>query len=1163
VSATAEIRCAACGELTPAGRFCIHCGVSTQQSCPSCGEAIIPGARFCLQCGAALTGSPAPANVVVAAAVSERRLVSVLFADLVGFTSLAEHRDPEEVRELLSRYFDRCRSLIERHGGTVEKFIGDAIMAVWGTPVAREDDVERAVRAALAVTSAVALLGEEAGMQKLQVRAGVLTGNAAVELGANGEGMVLGDTVNTASRLQSIAAPGTVLVDDVTRRASEASIAYEDAGEHQVKGREQPVHAWTALRVVAGAGGRRRSVGLEAPFVGREHELAYVIESFEDSASQRRARLVTVTGDAGFGKSRLLWEFFKYTDGVKKLIRWHQGRCLAYGEGVAYWALAEMVRSRAGIVEEEEPATARDKLRGAVEEYVPDERERRLVEPRLAHLLGLEQRTATDRADLFSGWRLFFERIATEEPVAMVFEDLQWADSGLLDFIDYLLEWSAEHPIFILALGRPELLAARPEWTATVALEPLGRGSMMSLLEGLVPGLPETLAQQILDRAEGVPLYAVETVRMLLDRGLLSQDGTRYVLTGEVADLEVPETLQALVAARLDNLDPSERALLQDAAVIGQSFTPAALIAVSGHTDVEVKQILDGLVAKQLLAYTDDVRSAELGQYSFLQGLLRTVALSTLSRRDRKTKHLAVAEHLQQAWGEEAGDIAEVLASHYLDAVEADPDADDAEAIRARACETLEEAGNRAISLALGPEARRHFEHAAELAREPAAQGRLLREAANAAMASGELQDSLRLFESAADVLRQPGLERDAARVESLVGGVLMQLGNREEAEERLARAYEALADGSDDEAFAEVAVKWAEIAYLGGDDERALRLADAALPIAEGKRLGRELVSALNTKANLLAAQGRPEESNALLKHAVELAVDQDLGREATRGFFNLADSMMADARFADAEQLLERGLALARRRGDRQDERQLLAQGILPQIVLGRWDDALTSDSALRQRSDDLWAFQSVTHVPHILVPRGDRAALEALLPMLEQEAEWAELMMMAKACRAMIRREAGEAKAALPDARDASLASISNSMSHTPLEFGEAVECALAANEPGVIAELLGLVDKLQPVQLLPLLDAEAARARAHLTAFDGDATTAAQWFRRAIDLFRELSTPFYLARAQLQYAELLGDAADGRAIRDESAAVFEALGAVPWLTRARSLASEAVA
>src|SRR3954447_1744373 len=382
--------CSGCGADNRAGRrFCSQCGTALEAQCPSCGAANEPGDRFCGSCGAAL--SETAAAPAAPPSVSERRLVSVLFADLVGFTTLSEHRDPEEVRELLSRYFDRCRTLIERYGGTVEKFIGDAVMAVWGTPVAREDDPERAVRAALALTHAVTALGAEVGMPDLRVRAGVLTGNAAVEVSGANQGMVLGDTVNSASRLQSIAAPGTVLVDDVTRRASEAAISYEDFGTHAVKARDQPLRAWTALRVVAGVGGARRSSGLEMPFVGREDELRHVVEAWERSVAVGSAGRVTVVGDAGSGKSRLLWEVFKHIDGVAdEEVWWHQGRCLSYGEGVGYWALAEMVRSRAGILEEEDAAEARAKLRATVETVVSDERERRLVEPRLAHLLGLE-----------------------------------------------------------------------------------------------------------------------------------------------------------------------------------------------------------------------------------------------------------------------------------------------------------------------------------------------------------------------------------------------------------------------------------------------------------------------------------------------------------------------------------------------------------------------------------------------------------------------------------------------------------------------------------------------------------------------------------------------------------------------------------------------------
>jgi class 3 adenylate cyclase len=693
------MQCATCGTENRADRrFCGQCGNPLSVSCPSCGAANEPSDRFCGACGSTLGDAPAARAAVAVAA--ERRLVSVMFADLVGFTTLAERRDPEEVRDILSRYFDRCRSLIEQHGGVVEKFIGDAVMAVWGTPVAREDDAERSVRAALALTQAVAALGEQVGMPALRVRAGVLTGSAAVDLAAEGEGMVLGDTVNTASRLQSIAAPGTVLVDDVTRRTTEAAIAYEDAGTHEVKGREQPVRTWTALRVVAGVGGARRGPGLEAPFVGRDAELRHVISAWEESVAERTARLVTVVGDAGSGKSRLLWEYYKHIDGLEREFRWHQGRCLSYGEGVGYWALTEMVRSRAGIAEDEDGASARAKLRDAVARYVSDERERRLVEPRLAHLLGLEERVAPDRADLFSGWRLFFERVAATGPVIMVFEDVQWADGGLLDFIDYLIEWSAELPIFVLVLARPEIAAARPAWGADVALAPLSDDAIRAALESLVPGLPDDVAQRILVRAEGVPLYAIEAIRMLLDRGVLTQDGPRYVVTGDLDDLGVPETLHALVAARLDSLDPVERAMLQLASVLGQSFAPAAVAALSGRPVDEVRATLDGLVTKQVLAFEDDERSPERGQYRFLQGLVQTIAYGTLSRRDRKATHLAAARHLQETAGDAVGDVAEVLASHFLAAAKADPEAADAPKIRASARETLAEAGRRSRSVA-------------------------------------------------------------------------------------------------------------------------------------------------------------------------------------------------------------------------------------------------------------------------------------------------------------------------------------------------------------------------------------------------------------------------------------------------------------------------------
>src|SRR3954447_9189497 len=850
--------CSGCGADNRAGRrFCSQCGTALEAQCPSCGAANEPGDRFCGSCGAALSetaAAPAPL-----ASVSERRLVSVLFADLVGFTTLSEHRDPEEVRELLSRYFERCRTLIERYGGTVEKFIGDAVMAVWGTPVAREDDPERAVRAALSLTQAVTALGEEVGMPELRVRAGVLTGNAAVEVGAEGEGMVLGDTVNTASRLQSIAPPGTVLVDDVTRRASEAAVAYEDAGTHQVKGREQPVHAWTALWVVAGAGGLRRSAGLEAPFVGRDGELQAIIDAGEQSAGEACARHVTIVGEAGSGKSRVLWEYFKYIDGIQELRFWHQGRCLSYGEGVAYWALAEMVRSRAGILEEEPPDVAREKLRAAVETYVADERERRLVEPRLAHLLRLEERPDADRADLFSGWRLFFERLAADRPVVLVVEDLQWADSGLLEFVDYLLDWSADFPIFVLTLARPELRDRRPGWDA-LALEPLEPLAIATMLGGLAPGLPDDLVADIGRRAEGIPLYAVETIRMLQDRGLLVQEGARYVVTGDVSDLAVPETLHALVASRLDGLSAGERSLLQDASVLGQSFTAAGAAALSGRPESEVAGLLDGLVAKQILARDDDPRSPERGQSLFIQALLRTVAYGTLSRRARKTRHVAAARHLEQTWPGELADIAEVLAAHYLEAIRAEPESEDVDALRASARETLTAAGRAAASLALGPEAQRYFEHAAELAQDDLERAGLLEQAGRALWQAGDTEGAEERLRSAVELFERTGRASGGSAAVTLAT-LVRNVGRVAEGRALFERFLSAEDPGVDRTVRAEALTGLGTVLVFEGAPEQAGALFDEGLTTLELEQAWPALANALVDRAVYLIYGHRLQE--------------------------------------------------------------------------------------------------------------------------------------------------------------------------------------------------------------------------------------------------------------------------------------------------------------
>ena len=655
--------------------------------------------------------------------------MSVLFADLVGFTNLSESRDAEEVRELLSRYFDTCRRLIELYGGTVEKFIGDAVMAVWGTPTATEDDAERAVRAALDLVASVSSLGDEVGAPHLRARAGVLTGEAAVTLGATGEGMVAGDLVNTASRVQSMAEPGSVFVGESTRRATEQTIVFEDMGSFELKGKEGLTPLWKALRVVSGVRGTLKSQGLEAPFVGRERELRQIKDFFHTSADERKAHLVSVTGIAGIGKSRLAWEFYKYFDGITQPVYWHRGRCLSYGEGVTYWALADMVRMRCRITEDEDSASALGKLRSTLDEHLLDTEERRFVEPRLAQLLGLGEHEGRDRQDLFAAWRLFFERLADQYPTVLAFEDMQWADGSLLDFVEYLLEWSRNHPLYVITLARPELLERRPGWGAghrnftSLYLEPLSETAMGELLDGLVPGLPHTLREQILARAEGVPLYAVETVRMLLDRGALVQEGSVYRPLGEISSLEVPETLHALIAARLDGLTPQERRVLQDGAVLGKTFTQVGLASLSDDRDADLEPLLTALVRKEVLSRQADPRSPEHGQYGFLQDLVRHVAYETLSKRDRRVKHLAAATYLSASLGED--EVIEVVASHYLAAYRGRARYGRRTRDQGSGEAALTQAGERAASLAAAAEAQHYFEQAAELSEDTLAEAAL------------------------------------------------------------------------------------------------------------------------------------------------------------------------------------------------------------------------------------------------------------------------------------------------------------------------------------------------------------------------------------------------------------------------------------------------------
>ncbi len=673
----------------------------------------------------------------------------MLFCDLVGFTPLSESRDPEAAREMLSRYFEVARTIIGRYGGVIEKFIGDAVMAVWGTPTATEGDAERAVRAGLDLVGAVAELGTQVGVPDLAARAGVVTGEVAVTLGAAGEGMVAGDAVNTAARVQAASEPGQVLADGATQRLAGAGVGFADAGEHVLKGKAEPARLWRATRVLAGVGGLKRLDGLEAPLIGRDAELRTVRELFHAAAERRVPRLVLVSGPAGVGKSRLGWEFDKYVDGLAELVWWHRGRCLSYGEGVAFWALAEIVRQRLSIAEEDPADVAAGKLAAGLDRFVPDPAERAYVGVRVARLLGVS--FAGDgggplaREELFAGWRLFFECLAVEGPVALLIEDAQYADAGLLDFLDSLLDWARDLPIFVLVFARPELGQARPGFgvgrnRVTLTLDPLDPASMGALVEALVPGMPTGARAKITGQAQGIPLFAVETVRSLIDRDIVQPFEGVYRLVGDVGELAVPDSLHALLAARLDALDPPVRRLVADAAVLGTTFPAEALIAVSGQDEDAVRAALAELVRREVLTISAEPLSPERGSYGFAQNMLRQVAYDTLSRRDRKTRHLKVAAHLRAAFPGDGEEVTDVIARHYLDALNTILDDSDATDIRRQAIGALIRAAERAERTGAPAMAATSYAAAAGLTRS---------DAADAADAAGGQPDAGVLWERA------------------------------------------------------------------------------------------------------------------------------------------------------------------------------------------------------------------------------------------------------------------------------------------------------------------------------------------------------------------------------------------------------------------------------
>jgi class 3 adenylate cyclase/tetratricopeptide (TPR) repeat protein len=851
-------------------------------TCPACGKDNPEGFRFCGFCSAQLREDTAVAG-------EERKVVSVLFCDLVGFTAASEAADPEDVRARLVPYHERLRERIEAFGGTVEKFIGDAVMAVFGAPVAHEDDPERAVRAGLAALTAIEELNAVDDSLALSVRVGVNTGEALVSLAARpqlGEGLVTGDVVNTAARIQALGPVGGVAVGEGTYRATKLVFDYAPLEAISAKGKSSPVPIWQALKPRARFGSDvMRS--MSTPLVGRHLDLALLRGTFDKVVAERSCHLVTVVGEPGVGKSRLVAELFAHIDGLPQVVRWRQGRCLPYGESITFWPIGEIVKAHAGIFETDPAELAAAKL----EAVLPASDERPWLRARLQPLLGMDPGGQASHEELFAAWRRFFESIAERDPLVLVVEDLHWADAPMLAFLEHLADWSQGVPLILVCTARPELYDRNASWaaalrnTTTIRLSPLSDGETSTLIGELMHRavLPLETRQVLLERAGGNPLYAEEFVRMLHDRGLLNELGA---LRSDV-DVPFPDSLHSLIAARLDALTPERKSLLQDAAVVGKVFWSGALVDIGDRDARSVEVALHELAHQELVRPARESSMEGEREHGFWHVLVRDVCYAQIPRSARASRHRRVAAWIEQKAPHRLEDLADVLAYHYLQALElsrASRTPEETQELEDAARRYLGLAGVRALALDVaGAETSLSRALALTPTGHPERAG-LLQHWASAAQQLGRLKEARAALEEAFV------LERDAGRPVA-AGRVLVST----------------------------VTVLWS----LG--DPRRLEVIAEALALLETQPPGPELVAARAALAGARMISSDFPAATAEADRALALSARLGLPEPARAlGFRGIARCFLGDAEGVDD---MNRALELSLQQGDSRGAAVLLA--------------------------------------------------------------------------------------------------------------------------------------------------------------------------------------------------------------------------------------------
>jgi class 3 adenylate cyclase/tetratricopeptide (TPR) repeat protein len=885
----------------------------------------------------------------------------------VGSTSLTEREDPEVVQATIGRIFDRAALVIERYGGLLEKYMGDAILAVFGVPIAHEDDPERAVRAALEMQGVLSEMNRAApGKHQLEMRIGVEAGDILVDLeraAGSRDRMLTGDAVNVAARLQSAAGIGRVLVGPVGFASTKGRIDYSDPELLALKGKAKPVPAYTALRAAAKQAGERPALGIEARMVGRAEELAVLQQTLKRVESEGRPALVTIFGPAGSGKSCLARELLRYLDDIDQTFFWRSGRCLPYG-AVAYSGLADAIKAQCEVLENDTAEVTTEKVTRAVEDLGGDAGMLTAIE----YLLGLSTEATLSREQLFEMWLKFLERMASRYPLVLVLEDIHWADEGLLDFIEFLADW-ARGGILILSMARPELLDKRPAWGggkrnyASIYLDPLSvEESEQMLTELLGEAIPSEIKQLIIRRAEGNPLYTEEIVRMFIDRGLLAgspEDGWQFF--APIDEIEIPRSIHALIAARLDGLAADEKSLLQDASVVGRVFWSGVTGRLAGQDTIKTREQLGRLRFKELITEREPSSFSDEREFGFHHALIRDVAYDSLSKQMRAKKHSVVAEWAEARTSTDREDVVELIATHYEQAsaymIEIGAPTDEALSLRAKAYEwsvraakhsmrvwqtaaaldwyqkTLASADSLPIdatekaglweSYALAAygvlddtEVAHAFDQALEIYGVVGADADLGRAMAAQALVLDQMSDerATSRAEEAVARLRATDDRRSLGGAMSALGRLYWRKGRWREASDAFEKGLEICRKEGDVESEIETTTDLAVSYWSKGDWDPALELAQRSYELATKAGTLSQVIRAGNNLGAALSTYGDPAGiGDAALAHVWELSRRHGHKLNQVYVGMNLANNATMSGRFDEAQIILETVLSEA----------------------------------------------------------------------------------------------------------------------------------------------------------------------------------------------------------------------------------------------------------